>query len=63
MPNDQSDAPRRLVPAGERWRLCREMLKEPDPERRKQLIREHYRSVTREVLARFRERENRDEDR
>ena len=63
MPNDESDAPRRLVPAGERWRLCREMLSEPDAKRRQQLIRDYYRSVTRDVVARYRELENRGKDR
>ena len=57
MPNDESDAPRRLVPAGERWRLCREMLSEPDAKRRQELVREYYRSVTRDVVARYREPE------
>ena len=60
MPNDEKDASGRLVPPGERWTLCREMLKEPDPQRRQTLVREYYRNLTREVLASFRERENRD---
>jgi hypothetical protein len=57
MPNDKKDAPPRIVPTGERWRLCRELLREPDPQRRHQLVREYYRSVTRDVVARYRELE------
>lgn len=31
------------------------MLKEPDDERRQDLVRQYYRSVTRDMLARYRD--------
>lgn len=55
MPTDENEVTPRVVPTSERWRLFREMLKEPDPKRRQELARQHYRSVTRDMLARYRE--------
>lgn len=55
MPSDQNKATPSVVPASERWRLFREMLKEPDDKRRQELVRQYYRNVTRDMLARYRE--------
>ena len=52
---DDNKATPSAVPTSERWRLFREMLKEPDDKRRQELIREYYRNVTRDMLARYRE--------
>jgi len=55
MPIDDHEATPGVVPASERWRLFRAMLKEPDDERRQDLVRQYYRSVTRDMLARYRD--------
>jgi hypothetical protein len=52
---DENNATPCGVPATERWRLLREMLKEPDDKRRQELVRQHYRDVTRDMLANYRE--------
>ena len=52
---DENEPARGVVPASERWRLFREMVKEPDDKRRQELVREYYRRVTRDMVARYRE--------
>jgi hypothetical protein len=55
MPLDENEPMPSVVPTSERWRLFREMLKEPDDKRRQELVRRYYRDVTRDMLARYRE--------
>jgi len=55
MPFDENEATPSVVPASERWKLFREMIKEPDDKRRQELVRQYYLNVTRDILARYRE--------
>jgi hypothetical protein len=55
---DENDAVLTRVPVSKRWQLFREMIQEPDDNRRAELARRYYDLVNRDLLATDREIRN-----